>query len=144
MNDPLKSRNESTGSTDNTPKVTGIGGIFFFSDNPAEVRKWYTDHLGMDISEWGATFVSRNNDRPEVTEQLQWSPFRRGSDYFAPSSKEFMINYRVRNIEALVENLRDNGVTVLDEITDSEYGKFVHVMDPEGNKLELWEPAASD
>lgn len=123
------------------PKVTGIGGIFFFSDDPKETRDWYSKNLGIDTTEWGATFESRNNNDPDVIESTQWSPFKTGSSYFSPSKKEFMINYRVQNIEELVKNLTENGVTILDEIEDSDYGKFVHILDSDGNKLELWEPS---
>jgi len=126
--------------TDNAPKVTGIGGIFFFSDNPKETREWYAKNLGIETNDWGAAFESRNCNNPEKTESLQWSPFKKGDDYFSPSKKEFMINYRVQNIEALVVQLKENGVTILDEIASYDYGKFVHIMDEEGNKIELWEP----
>lgn len=122
------------------PKVTGIGGVFFFSENPEEARQWYSDNLGFDVNEWGATFQSRNIDRPDEINHLQWSPFQTDSEYFQPSSKPYMINYRVQNIEGLIEKLRANGVVVLDEIASYDYGKFVHVMDHEGNKIELWEP----
>ncbi|MCB2406862.1 VOC family protein [Hymenobacter lucidus] len=124
-----------------TPKVTGIGGIFFLTDNPAATREWYARHLGLDTNDWGATFESRNAERPEEVTTLQWSPFQTGSDYFAPSRKEFMINYRVQNIEGLVAQLRANGVTILDSIESFDYGKFVHILDADGNKLELWEPS---
>ena len=125
---------------DTIPKVTGIGGVFFFSDNPAETREWYAKNLGFDVNEWGSTFESRNIAKPDEVNQLQWSLFKSGSDYFSPSKKEFMINYRVQNIEGLVENLKANGVTILDEMETFEYGKFIHIMDSEGNKIELWEP----
>ncbi|MBD2724608.1 VOC family protein [Hymenobacter armeniacus] len=123
------------------PKVTGIGGIFFFSDNPAATRDWYARHLGLEVNDYGATFESRSAERPDEVQQLQWSPFQRGSDYFAPSTREFMINYRVQNLEGLVQQLRANGVTVLDDIATYDYGKFVHVLDADGHKLELWEPS---
>ena len=123
-----------------TPKVTGIGGIFFFADNPQETKDWYSKNLGLSTNDWGSTFESRNIDRPEEINSLQWSPFKRGSEYFSPSKKEFMINYRVQNIEGLVVKLKENGVTVLGDIATYDYGKFVHIMDNEGNKLELWEP----
>jgi len=122
------------------PKVTGIGGIFFFSDDPDKTKAWYADHLGLATDQYGSTFEFRNAHRPEEINYLQWSPFKSGSTYFAPSTKEFMINYRVQNIEALVENLRAAGVTIVDEIETYDYGKFVHILDPEGHKLELWEP----
>jgi predicted enzyme related to lactoylglutathione lyase len=131
-----------TSKTDsNIPKVTGIGGIFFFSDNPEQTRKWYGQNLGLDINDYGSTFESRSVDKPDEINALQWSPFEKGSEYFAPSKKEFMINYRVQNIEGLVKNLRENGVTIVDDIETFDYGKFVHIMDPEGNKIELWEPS---
>lgn len=127
-------------TNDKTPKVTGIGGIFFFSDNPKATREWYSQNLGLETTEWGSTFESRNVNRPEEINQLQWSPFKNGSDYFAPSKKEFMINYRVQNIEGLVDKLKGNGVTILEGIATSDYGKFVHILDADGNKIELWEP----
>jgi predicted enzyme related to lactoylglutathione lyase len=123
-----------------TPKVTGIGGIFFFSDNPKETREWYHKNLGMEVNDYGSSFDSRDLNHPDVITTLQWSPFKKGSEYFAPSKKEFMINYRVRHIEGLVEKLKENGVTILDDIATYDYGKFVHIMDSEGNKIELWEP----
>lgn len=122
------------------PKVTGIGGIFFFSEDPDKTKAWYAEHLGLATNPYGSTFEFRNANRPDEINYLQWSPFKSGSTYFAPSTKEFMINYRVQNIEALVENLRAAGVTIVDDIETYDYGKFVHILDPEGNKLELWEP----
>lgn len=124
-----------------TPKVTGIGGVFFFSENPKEIKEWYAQNLGLEVNAWGSvSFDSRNIDRPEEINSLQWNPFKTGDEYFAPSKKEFMINYRVQNIEGLVAKLKTNGVTVLDEIVTYDFGKFVHIMDAEGNKIELWEP----
>jgi len=125
---------------DITPKVTGIGGIFFFTENLKETNAWYAKNLGLETNEWGSTFQTRNKNKPEEINTLQWSPFKKGSSYFAPSKKEFMINYTVQNIEALVNKLKENGVPVLDDIATYDYGKFVHIMDPEGNKIELWEP----
>lgn len=122
------------------PKVTGIGGIFFFSEDPAKTREWYAKELGLVVNEWGSTFETRNANNPDEVNYLQWSPFKEGSEYFQPSKKTFMINYRVQNIEGLVEKFKQNGVEVVDEIATYEYGKFVHIMDTEGNKIELWEP----
>lgn len=136
-----KNKAEDLNSSNTTPKVTGIGGIFFFSEDPKETKEWYAKNLGLEVNEWGSTFESRNLDRPEEINQLQWSPFKKGSEYFAPSKKEFMINYRVQNMEALVQKLRENGVTIVDDIQTYDYGKFVHIMDLEGNKIELWEPS---
>lgn len=132
---------ESTNSESPSPKVTGVGGIFFFCENPKETREWYKKNLGIDTNDYGASFESRNMQNPDEINILQWSPFKQGSDYFAPSKKEFMINYRVQNIEGLLEQLRQNGVTILGEIQSYDYGKFLHIMDAEGNKIELWEPA---
>lgn len=123
-----------------TPKVTGIGGIFFFSEDPRKTKEWYARNLGLEINEYGSTFEFRNANRPDEINYLEWSPFKKGSKYFEPSKKEFMINYRVQNIEGLVEKLRNNGVTIVDSIETFDYGKFIHVMDEEGNKIELWEP----
>ena len=139
QNEPIE--NAATNADTNTPKVTGIGGIFFFSENPETTRNWYAENLGIEVNQWGASFQTRNMDRPEEINMLQWSPFKQGSDYFQPSKKEFMINYQVQNIEGLIENLREKGVTILDEMATYDYGKFIHIMDEEGNKIELWEPA---
>jgi len=128
---------------DTTPKVTGIGGIFFRTKDPDKTKKWYGDNLGLAISEYGSSFEFRNANRPDEINYLQWSPFEEKTDYFDPSTKEFMINYRVQNIEGLVSRLRENGVTIVDEIESYDYGKFVHILDPEGNKIELWEPIDS-
>jgi predicted enzyme related to lactoylglutathione lyase len=141
-------KNETThtpATNDTTPKVTGIGGIFFFSDNVKETKEWYTKNLGIEINDWGSSsFESRNINNPEEINSLQWSPFKKGDDYFSPSKKEFMINYRVQNMEGLVKKLRENGVTILDTMATYDYGKFIHIMDAEGNKIELWEPIDND
>ena len=128
---------------DDTPKVTGIGGIFFKSSDPKVLREWYGANLGLAIDDYGSPFEFRNANDPEQINYLRWSPFDDSTEYFNPSDKNFMINYRVQNIEALVSQLKENGVTVVDEIAEYEYGKFVHIMDPEGNKIELWEPIDS-
>ncbi|MBN2347998.1 MAG: VOC family protein [Bacteroidales bacterium] len=122
------------------PKVTGIGGIFFRSKNPQEIREWYGKNLGLAMDEYGSPFEFRNANRPEEINYLRWSPFEESTEYFAPSEKDFMINYRVQNIEGLVKRLKENGAILLDQIEVYEYGKFVHLLDPEGNKVELWEP----
>ena len=132
-----------TNVNDTSHKVTGIGGIFFLSKNPEQIREWYGKNLGIAMDEYGSAFESRNADKHDEINYLRWSPFDEGTDYFDPSDKEFMINYRVQNIERLVDRLMENGVNIVDEIEEFEYGKFIHVMDPEGNKIELWEPADS-
>lgn len=128
-------------SNDAIPKVTGIGGIFFYADNPKETNEWYTKNLGIEINDWGSSsFESRNMDRPDEINSLQWKSFKKKDEHFSPSKKGFMINYQVQNIEELVTKLKENGVTILDSIETYDYGKFIHIMDNEGNKIELWEP----
>jgi len=119
-------------------KVTGIGGIFFKTRDAEKLKKWYSKNLGLVTNEYGSVFEFRDSDNPDQKGYLQWSPFSEKTDYFEPSKKEFMINYRVENLEELVEDLRKNGVTILDSIETFEYGKFVHIIDPENNKIELW------
>lgn len=128
---------------DTTPRVTGIGGIFFVSDNPKETNNWYRDNLGLVTDDYGSVFEFRNANNPHETNYLRWSTFDSGGTYLQPSKKEFMINYRVVNIESLIRKLSKNGVKILDSIETYEYGKFVHVMDNDGNKIELWEPVDS-
>ena len=121
-------------------KVTGIGGIFFKCKNPSEMKQWYKDHLGLETNEYGASFEWKevaDTSREGIT---QWSPFTEKTTYFEPSVKDFMINYRVDNLENLVAELRKEGVTIVDEMETYDYGKFIHIMDIEGNKIELWEP----
>lgn len=121
-------------------KVTGIGGIFFKCKDPDQVKEWYQTHLGLNTDQWGAVFEWYQGADSTQKGFTQWSPFKETTEYFQPSAKDFMINYRVENIEALVEELKQNGVTVVDDIETVEYGKFVHILDVEGNKIELWEP----
>lgn len=124
-------------------KVTGIGGIFFKTKDPEKMKEWYNKNLGLATNEYGSVFEFRESDKPENKAYSVWSPFKDDTEYFQPSEKEFMINYRVENIEKLVEELREAGVTICDEIETYEYGKFVHILDPENNKIELWEPVDS-
>jgi predicted enzyme related to lactoylglutathione lyase len=121
-------------------RVTSIGGIFFKSKDPKKIKAWYSEHLGINTDEYGTSFEWRQADGGERKGFTAWSPFKDDTKYFDPSEKEFMINYRVENIEWLVEELRKEGVTIVDNIEVYEYGKFVHIMDIEGNKIELWEP----
>jgi len=144
MKDNKNQTDHSTSPVDTTPKVTGIGGIFFYSENPQVTKEWYIKNLGLEINEWGSSsFESRDINNPDEINSLQWSPFKKGDEYFSPSKKEFMINYRVQNIEGLLTKLKENGVTILDSIATYDYGKFLHIMDTEGNKIELWEPVDS-
>ncbi|MGZ4033449.1 MAG: VOC family protein [Bacteroidia bacterium] len=121
-------------------KVTGIGGIFFKCKDPDKMREWYQKHLGLNTNQYGAVFEWRQGADTTKKGFTQWSPFAETTKYFEPSTKDFMINYRVENLEALVEELKKEGVTIADKIETFDYGKFVHIIDVEGNKLELWEP----
>lgn len=123
-------------------KVTGIGGIFFKCDDPKKMNAWYEKHLGIPVTDWGAMFQWRHLDNPKKEGYTVWSIFSADTKEFDPSKKDFRINYRVENIEALVKELKNANVTILDDITDSEYGKFVHILDPEGNSIELFEQSA--
>jgi len=126
--------------TKKEPKVTGIGGVFFKARDPEKIKEWYGTQLGLAINDYGSAFEFRNAKQPEEINYLSWSPFEQNSDYFDPSKKEFMINYRVQNLDGLLVKLKAAGVEILDEVQNYEYGRFVHIMDPEGNKIELWEP----
>ena len=142
MEDQKKQPENPSVTKDTTPRVTGIGGIFFYSDRLQETNQWYTDNLGIEINDWGSSsFESRDLKNPEVINSLQWKAFKTGDEYFSPSKKDFMINYTVQNLEGLAKKLADNGVVLLDTIATYDYGKFLHIMDAEGNKIELWEPA---
>ena len=121
-------------------RVTGIGGIFFKCKDPKKIREWYQTHLGLNTNQYGAVFEWYQGADSTKKGFSQWSPFKETTKYFEPSAKEFMINYRVENLTALVEELKKEGVTVTDTIETVDYGKFVHIMDIEGNKIELWEP----
>jgi len=120
--------------------LTGIGGIFFKCKDPEKIKQWYKTHLGFDTDQYGAKFEWRQEADSTKKGYTLWSPFSDKTKYFEPSTKDFMLNYRAENLEALVEVLKKEGVTVLDKIESYEYGKFVHVLDIEGNKTELWEP----
>jgi predicted enzyme related to lactoylglutathione lyase len=122
-----------------TKRVTSIGGIFFKCVNPELIREWYGKHLGISTDQYGTSFEWRKSEAPEEKGYTAWSPMKMDTKYFDPSPKEFMINYRVENLAALVEVLKSEGVNVVDDIETFEYGSFVHIMDPEGNKIELWE-----
>ena len=121
-------------------KVTGIGGIFFKCKDPNKMKDWYKMHLGLETDQYGTSFEWRQASDSTQKGFTQWSPFSETTKYFEPSEKDFMINYRVENLEALVDELKNAGVTITDEIESFEYGKFVHIIDIEGNKIELWEP----
>ena len=123
-------------------RVTGIGGVFFKTKDPEGIKAWYKKHLGIDAGQYGATFFWKSPDdspdKPSGT--TAWSPFNNDTTYFSPSEHDYMFNYRVENLEKLLEVLKEEGVTVVGDMETYEYGKFGWIMDPEGRKIELWEP----
>jgi len=122
-------------------RVTGIGGVFFHAKDPTALRAWYKTHLGIDVQDWGgAAFEWADADGNPLKGTTAWLIAPAGGDQFAPSKSPFMINYRVDDLAALLEALRAEGCNVLEKTDDSEYGKFGWVIDPEGNKVELWQP----
>lgn len=121
-------------------RVTGIGGIFFKCKDPKALRQWYQTHLGLNTNQYGSVFEWFQGSDSTKKGFSQWSPFKETTNYFLPSTKEFMINYRVANLDALLVELKKEGVTITDTMQSYDYGKFVHIMDLEGNKIELWEP----
>ena len=124
-------------------RVTGIGGIFFKAQDAEALQAWYKRHLGIDVQEWGGTAFTWTDDAGKpVGGMTVWSIGAAGGNHFAPSTSSFMVNYRVDDLAALLQALRDEGCQVLEKTDDSEYGKFGWVMDPEGNKVELWQPPA--
>jgi len=139
-----ESQTEKQQNKENTMKrVIGIGGIFFKSKDPKNLKQWYAKHLGVTASdESGSTFEWRSVENPDQKGHTIWSPFKHDTKYFEPSTKEFMFNYRVENLVTLLEELRKEGVTVVGTMEEYEYGKFGWILDPDGNKIELWEPPA--
>ena len=124
-------------------RVIGIGGVFFKSKDPAALRAWYQKHLGIDSETWGAVFKWNSEEAKAQGKDFYtaWSPFPEDTKYYAPSEKPFMINSIVADLVALVEALKNEGIELVGDMQDDEFGKFAWIMDPEGNKLELWEPA---
>lgn len=121
-------------------KVTGLGGVFFKCDDPKSMNDWYAKNLGIAAGDYGATFEWREDEDPSKKGTTAWCTFPATTKYFNPSEKPFMINYRVENLVELVEELKRDNVTIVDDIAVYDYGKFVHILDPEGNIIELWEP----
>ncbi len=121
-------------------KVTGIGGIFFKCKDPKAVNEWYKTHLGFDTTPYGTSFEWRDAEDSTQKGLTQWNTFPDQTKYFEPSGKDFMINYRVADLDALIVELKKENVTIVGEVESYDYGKFAHIMDPEGNKIQLWEP----
>lgn len=129
---------EKVQTEDTFKRVTGIGGLFFKSDNPAKLKEWYKKHLDFNVDEWGCTFWGKDINGKLMS--TQWSPFKSDTVYFSPSTKDFMFNYRVDDLDSLLIRMKFEGVAVIGEMEEYEYGKFGWILDPEGNKIELWEP----
>lgn len=121
-------------------KVTGIGGVFFKSKDPEKIRHWYSKKLGLNTDKYGTSFEWRQSRDPNQKGFTVWGPFSADTEYFNPSEKEFMINLRVDNLRELLDELKDQEVQIIGEIQEYEYGLFTHIIDPEGTKIELWEP----
>jgi predicted enzyme related to lactoylglutathione lyase len=122
-------------------RVTGIGGFFFKCEKPNEIKAWYKTHLGIPTDQYGWTFWWKDKEGKDCSTQL--SPFEAKTNYFSPSEKPFMMNFRVDNLEALLQLLKEEGVTIVGNMESYDYGKFGWILDPEGNKIELWEPIDS-
>ncbi len=136
--DKIKSIYFPTEETADFKRVTGIGGFFFKSKDSKKLVAWYGKHLGLKTDPYGSTFWWKDNDGNDCS--TQWSPFSEDTTYFSPSEKQFMQNFRVENLEALLEKLKQEGVTIIGDMETYAYGKFGWILDPEGNKIELWEP----
>ena len=122
------------------PRVTGIGGIFFKAKDPAALKAWYSKNLGLQMGEYGSNFEWHQGMDSTKKGFTLWAPFKETTKYFQPSDKQFMINYRVEGLDRLLANLKSAGILPTDSVEKASYGNFVHLMDPEGNKIELWEP----
>jgi predicted enzyme related to lactoylglutathione lyase len=129
-----------TAPANSGPRVTGIGGIFFKAKDPKALRAWYATNLNMPMSDGGANFEWHQGMDSTKKGFTIWAPFKETTKYFQPSDKQFMINYRVEQLDALLAKLKTAGILPVDSVQSVSYGKFVHLLDPEGNKIELWEP----
>ena len=119
-------------------RVTGLGGFFFKSKDPDGIKKWYNERLGIPTDQYGWTFWWKDKDGNDCS--TQWSPMNEDTKYYEPSKKQFMMNFRVDNLVELLKVLKEEGVTIVGEMEEHSYGKFGWILDPEGNKIELWEP----
>jgi predicted enzyme related to lactoylglutathione lyase len=122
-------------------RVTGLGGFFFKTKDPKAIKDWYKKHLGLNTNDYGCTFWWKDEEGNKCS--TQWSPFKEDTNYFEPSKKEFMMNFRVENLVELLKVLTDEGVKIVGEMEEYDYGKFAWILDSEGNKIELWEPIDS-
>lgn len=132
-------------SDDTTPgRVTGIGGVFFRSPDPAATRDWYGEHLGLGIDAYGTNFRWRSHTEPERKGFTQWSPFDHDTDYFGQPEQQAMVNYRVDDLDAILERLRSSGVEIVGEMQVEPFGRFQHIIDGDGRRVELWEPVETE
>ncbi len=125
-------------------RVTGLGGVFFKCSDPSGLRDWYRKHLGIESEEWGFSFLWRELEAPDKKGYTVWNPFPASTDYFDPSEQAYMVNYRVEDLDALIPMLESEGVEIVGGPEAFENGKFAWVLDPDGRKIELWEPIDSD
>ena len=121
-------------------RVRAIGGVFFRSPDPEKTREWYSRHLGLQVDAYGTNFAWRDHDAPEHIGHTQWSPMPESTDYLGDRGQQFMVNYRVDDLDGLLDALRQSGVEIVGEIQEEPYGRFVHVIDNDGRRVELWEP----
>ncbi|MGE5382708.1 MAG: VOC family protein [Omnitrophica WOR_2 bacterium] len=124
---------------DSQGRVTGFGGIFIKYNDPERIKQWYAEFLGFNVDEYGTSFEWRKSSNPEQKAYTLWAPFSQASEYFKPSDKEIMLNFRVDNLDAILSKLAQKGIYQLNSIEETDYGRFAHIVDPEGFKLELWE-----
>ena len=126
--------------SDQKPRVHGLGGVFFKSRDPAALGDWYRRHLGLDVQPWGGVVFDWQRRDREQTGHTVWTPFAQDTTYFKPSEREFMLNLRVDDLDAVLAALREEGCNVLDRREDGDYGRFGYVVDPDGTLIELWQP----
>ena len=121
--------------------IKGIGGVFFKTKDPEKIRSWYSEHLGIEPEKEGhVLFKWKDFENPDKTGYTVWSPFPDKTEYFDPSKAPFMVNYIVENLEGLIKKLEKDDIRIIGKIEEYDYGKFAWIIDPEGNKIELWEP----
>jgi catechol 2,3-dioxygenase-like lactoylglutathione lyase family enzyme len=126
-------------------KVTGIGGVFFRSQNKDQAQEWYRKHLGIDSEPYGChSYLWRDDEDPDKRGYTVWSPFARDTEYFGSQDQEYMVNYRVEDLVGLLEELKSDGVEIVGELKEEANGKFAWILDGEGHRVELWEPVPSD
>ncbi len=133
MNDSSKRKTDRAGAD-------GLGGVFFRCQDPEATKQWYAQHLGLAVDEWGSVFRWRKDDQPEEKAWTQWSPFKADTEYFGDRDQQFMINYRVDDLIKVIDQMREAGVEIVGDIIEESYGKFAHVVDHDGRRIELWEP----